>query len=1733
MAAQGEGLLLEIEEHPAGVCGPQAGGGGVAGALFVSQGDGDSDRLAHIVRVFGRLHDHLGGGREGANLVGGAALLGATLIQIAEEPVHGAHRRLHAEGDLVVGRDGAHVVDQVAKVPVGRVTCLPGVVGEAVAHLHVVPVAVREVADVEGELAGSAPHPILGGGGDPKVPGPVGADGGGRVADDEDGADGLILKGVAVVVQQHVVHRPDAKGGWEYGGMGDGYLIAGGDGDGDGLLFEDVFVRVEEDQPGGGRVLAGSVLEAHRYGHRLARGEVGVGATLCGRPQRAPGDQVAPDAVVIAGVLVVAAPPVGVNGRGYDVAVAVGIEQRRRVAVLVPVEEGDSIGRVGGEVAVHQDSQVILVEAGEGLVVLGEVDGGVEAGLVLTPAVATQTAGEGGELVALLLGRDQDGAAPGNVGFQAGAEGGGAFQPVEAAGGDEQDGVEGGHGGSKVHVQDVVGFAQRVEEGSRFLGEAVPEDGDARGAAVDGRVETSEVSETSEVCQAGGAGGRELRRGGGEGVVLVVAAGAGEDAAEQLKRGTLLHAALCRIVECFDDGFDGDFSCFSHFLLFLTGKHSSYEIHGSGHCNIRYAGYRRAAGGGVGQTGARGAQVSRCFEESVNEFLVGLKHRIYIAAFYGLPISISGLHSRGNAIHGLGHRGYNPVKHNSAGDDTCDAPAATDDLPGRVCVAHRVVKGVGVAVLGRGEESCSLQRVPAGKAANQGIVVARAVVIQAALRIILPAGEMIGVDHAARLPQEVAENVIPIRGHDVLARIRQTGDAPQPIAVVGVGRTTALHGDPLVQRQAGRVAGHGGAGGIGLQENVLVVVEIVGRLPRGVGPAHTQPVWTRIVGEAVGPAIGVGDGGQVILVIVGVGGDAAGVHLASQVAVVVVGVGDGLGRRLLVDQLVGIVVNIGRCADNGINCGQAVADGIVGVLDGAAVGVDNLRQPVQRIVTVGGLAAIILNHPGAIARCIVLVGVAGDDLTAGLVVGHRLQPVGLIVFVGDVGGVTVVLSYQPAGRIVGVGCLPRRAGQRLQLVAGGIFVGGGIAVGVRHRRPLAHGVVGVTERFVLHVLHGDVHLGRLATDVTFEAKADISASLGDHVPHGVVISVVHIVLARIVHSGQLVGIVVGVGRDVPVGVGAAHQVVDPIVDVSGGMSQGIGLARQAAERIVSEGRDSSSSVADGCQIATLVVGVLGDVPQRVCHPNQPAFAIIVIQIGIAFGVGHAHDVATGVVRVGRPLIQSIHRSNRPAQGIVLQGNSVVAGVGLAEQIPLAVESEGGGEAQGVGHYGEVTVGIVAIEKGVAQRIGLGDHQAVIVVGIRVHPTTGQHGSDQVAMSIILKLHGVTSGVGDAGYQIKGRIISEGGGVQQGVSNREEFSLAVVGIGCCAALLVGDADRIVAIIPNDGPDVTQTVLDGRDPAAVVVGIRRPPALTLDQVNDCGAPMDIVVRKEAAAHRGSKPHDPVAGIRDVQPVALWGGDLGHAMLAVVGELGGLAQRVGDAGQVALIVVSIGDHARGTGIGIGDAAEPGGVANQGIGDLDLLPKGMGDAGQQALRVVLEDQSLAVGMLGASHTPVAVAVEIVGSLVAGGEDVFACLGTGQDIIHPRRCGKGATAPGGVTHLTPVAPGDDDIAIGLLPIRNVVAELPAIEAGRGEDTASQAIIREADGQRQSGREEETCVPVEQVAVEGVDHHTHGAGQDDLSPAAEGVAGGGLGLLCGSLLRRCVGRPRRHDGQAR
>ncbi len=207
-----------------------------------------------------------------------------------------------------------------------------------------------------------------------------------RIADDERRADGLVLQRVAGGVEQDVIHRPDTQRVPRRRSESDGEGLARRDSRRHRALLHNTFIRVEQDKPRRGRCLPGGVLQTHIHM------DIAAGRKIRKRPgiwqQRSPQEHIPPDAMVGLRILVIATSPIGVKGSSDDITLAIGIEQRRRIAVLIAREECDCVGRVGREVPIHQPIDVLLAEAGDSLMVLREVRRRAETGLVFSPTVA-------------------------------------------------------------------------------------------------------------------------------------------------------------------------------------------------------------------------------------------------------------------------------------------------------------------------------------------------------------------------------------------------------------------------------------------------------------------------------------------------------------------------------------------------------------------------------------------------------------------------------------------------------------------------------------------------------------------------------------------------------------------------------------------------------------------------------------------------------------------------------------------------------------------------------------------------------------------------------------------------------------------------------------------------------------------------------------------------------------------------------------------------------------------------------------------------------------------------------------------------------------------------------------------------------------------------------------------------------------------------------------------------
>ena len=181
-----------------------------------------------------------------------------------------------------------------------------------------------------------------------------------------------------------------------------------------------------------------------------------------------------------------------------------------------------------------------------------------------------------------------------------------------------------------------------------------------------------------------------------------------------------------------------------------------------------------------------------------------------------------------------------------------------------------------------------------------------------------------------------------------------------------------------------------------------------------------------------------------------------------------------------------------------------------------------------------------------------------------------------------------------------------------------------------------------------------------------------------------------------------------------------------------------------------------------------------------------------------------------------------------------------------------------------------------------------------------------------------------------------------------------------------ALLIGDADWIVVVIPDNRASISEGVLLLSQPPALVVGIPGPDTLAPNYVDDNRALLDIIVRYVARAERGHEAGRPaVGGIGDVEPIAPRAGYLCQVVAGVVSEVSRLAHRVRDARQIAVAVMRIGHDARRIRGDIGDARQKRIVSLHHVRKLNPAPEGIARGRQAAIDVVLEHERLPTGVL------------------------------------------------------------------------------------------------------------------------------------------------------------------------
>nr|ART36510.1 C854 [uncultured bacterium]ART37168.1 D365 [uncultured bacterium] len=387
----------------------------------------------------------------------------------------------------------------------------------------------------------------------------------------------------------------------------------------------------------------------------------------------------------------------------------------------------------------------------------------------------------------------------------------------------------------------------------------------------------------------------------------------------------------------------------------------------------------------------------------------------------------------------------------------------------------------------------------------------------------------------------------------------------------------------------------------------------------------------------------------------------------------------------------------------------------------------------------------------------------------------------------------------------------------------------------------------------------------------------------------------------------------------------------------------------------------------GCQASVRVVGV-GGLSGTVDHLAQPADTDA--------------TAGRGIVGVAGRLAAAPGLAQRPVQGVVGERDAHAAGVGAGQDVAGGIIGGAGGAPVGALFLGQVAQAVVGVGGGGAVGGGQAGDAVLAVVGER-----GQAGQR----------------VADLRQPVAG-VVGLAGGLRLGVGNGGGIALRVVGV---LRGLAGGADGLL--------QATQGIEHPRAAArhagvrvapglaqAIAGGVQRMDDAVTDRVGDLGQPSGAVVGvvNEAAVRQGDTAQVPggVVGERGGGPggadgpqpaarvVGVGGGDaVGVHRLAqpprpvVAGQVGHLAQRVGDAHQVPAPVLG------------------GGVGVVGVG---------GDIGQVGARTV-HGQHLAVGVPGVGPHPrragqrggeALAAVGIGGGLLGAGQDVaFGVVGVGD----------------------------------------------------------------------------------------------------------------------------------------
>jgi len=290
-------------------------------------------------------------------------------------------------------------------------------------------------------------------------------------------------------------------------------------------------------------------------------------------------------------------------------------------------------------------------------------------------------------------------------------------------------------------------------------------------------------------------------------------------------------------------------------------------------------------------------------------------------------------------------------------------------------------------------------------------------------------------------------------------------------------------------------------------------------------------------------------------------------------------------------QAIQSIVSVGAGALRRVN-GRKVADGIVAIPCRAAYAVSSallvlprLGQPPQRIVRQRGAQR------------------AGADVHAQ---GRQL----------------------PRG-FIGVGRLPERTGDPLELTKVAVIVAGALTLGGEHLLHLPHTVIDVTDpatAAVTNVCHHHRTARGIALD---DARPALAAQRGDPVRP-----------------------VIGDAPGLPAGIRQGQRAPEGIVVDSDGITTSVGARQQLALIAIDQGRAAPQRVGEAGDAPGIVIGIRPGAARRVSEHDQVATGIVGILRLAAQGVGLTHDAPHSVIGHGARAPQGVGEADQPARLIV-------------------------------------------------------------------------------------------------------------------------------------------------------------------------------------------------------------------------------------------------------------------------------------------------------------------------------------------------------------------------------------------------------------------------------------------------------------------------------------------------